>query len=266
MSFMSAMEGYSEQSRCYGGSVKTVFSRGDGPGVVIIHEIPGMTPELFRFGRIVADHGYTAVLPHLFGDPGRPFRVRDAGAEILRACISREFRVLSRRRKSPVTDWLRALCRDVHSAQGGPGVGVIGMCLTGNFALGMLADPVVMAPVLSQPSLPFSLTASHRRALQLSDAELDAIRQRTTEEGMTVLGLRFTGDLMCPGSRFTALQAALGDRFEGIEIASGLGNPHGISPLCHAVLTRDLVDTEGHPTRQALDRVLAFLDERLKSG
>lgn len=264
MSSMGALDGFSEERRCYDGSVKAVFSRGHGPGVVIIHEIPGMTPELFRFGRIVADHGFTAILPHLFGEPGRPFRVRDAGAEILRACISREFRVLSRRRKSPVTDWLRALCRDVHAAQGGPGVGVIGMCLTGNFALGMLVDPVVMAPVLSQPSLPFSLTPSHGSALQLTKPELDEVRRRTTEDGMTVLGLRFTGDLLCPGSRFSALRAALGDGFEGIEIASGPGNPNGISPLSHAVLTRDLVDIDGHPTQQALARVLAFLDERLK--
>ncbi|MFT5682564.1 MAG: dienelactone hydrolase [Myxococcota bacterium] len=261
---MSRLEGFTEQSRCYEGSVKVVYRRGSGPAVIIIHEIPGLTPEVIRFGRIVADHGFTALLPHLFGEPGRPFGARYVGKEILRSCINQEFRVLSRRRKSPVTDWLRALCRDMHAELGGPGVGVIGMCLTGNFALGMLADPVVMAPVLSQPSLPFSVSASHRSALQLTESELAAVQKRTREEGMTVLGLRFTGDLLCPGSRFSALRAALGDGFEGIEIPSGLGNPHGIPPIAHSVLTRDLVDEAGHPTRKALDRVLSFLDERLK--
>jgi dienelactone hydrolase len=261
---MSRLEGFTEQSRCYEGSVKVVFRRGSGPGVIIVHEMPGLTPEVARFGKIVADRGYTVFLPVLFGQPGRPFRFRDVGAEVARSCINREFHVLSRRRRSPVTDWLRGLCRDVHGELGGPGVGVVGMCFTGNFALGMLADPTVMAPVLSQPSLPFSLSTSHRAALQLSPDELAEIQRRTREEGLTVLGLRFTADLMCPGSRFTALREALGEGFEGVEIPSGPGNPHGIPPIAHSVLARDLVDEVGHPTRAALDRVLAFLDERLK--
>ena len=263
---MSELEGFTAHSRCYFGSVKTVYRRGEGPGVIVVHEVPGLIPEVLRFGRIVADHGYTVFLPHLFGEPGRPFRFRDAGTEILRSCISREFRVLSRRRKSPVTDWLRALCRDVHEELAGPGVGVVGMCLTGNFALGMLVDPLVMAPVLSQPSLPLSLSASHRAALQLSEDELDEVKRRTREEGLSVLGLRFTGDLLCPGSRFTRLREELGDGFEGIEIPSGPGNQHGIPLTAHSVLTRDLVDEAGHPTRMALDRVLSFLDEKLRSA
>ena len=261
---MSRLKGFTEQSRCYEGSVRTVFRRGQGPGVVIVHEIPGLTPEAAQLGRTVADCGYTVLMPHLFGEPGRPFGARYVGRELARVCINKEFRVLSRRRKSPVTDWIRSLCRDTHAELGGPGVGVIGMCLTGNFALGLLADPVVMAPILSQPSLPLSISGAHSAALQLTASELAEVQRRTQQEGIKVLGLRFTGDLMCPGSRFQALREALGDGFEGIEISSAPGNPHGIPLLAHAVLTRDLVDEAGHPTREARDRVLSFLDERLK--
>ena len=68
---------------------------------------------------------------------------------------------------------------------------------------------------------------------------------------------------MCPRARFENLERQLGDGFEGIEIDSGKGNAHGIPRSAHAVLTNDLVDEAGHPTRAALDRVLALFRERL---
>jgi hypothetical protein len=92
------------------------------------------------------------------------------------------------------------------------------------------------------------------------------VRQRVEQEGLKVLGLRFTADPLCPGARFRELEKQLGDGFESIEINSRLGNPHGISPTAHSVLTTDLVDQDGHPTRQALDRVLAFFREHLQGA
>jgi dienelactone hydrolase len=246
----------------HAGATRPVHRRGRGPGVVIVHEIPGITPEVAAFGRRVADAGFTAVLPELFGTPGKPFSVGYVAEQMLRACISREFAVLARNASSPVTDWVRALCREVHRECGGPGVGALGMCLTGNFALALMVDEAVMAPVLSQPSLPFPLTRSHRAAIHVSPGELDVVRRRAAG-GCGVLGLRFTHDPMCPPERFETLRRELGRGFEAIEIDSSPGNPHGIPRTAHSVLTKDLVDEAGHPTRQALERVLGFFGERL---
>ena len=133
------------------------------------------------------------------------------------------------------------------------------MCLTGNFALAMMVDEAVMAPVLSQPSLPFPVGAARRAGLHVSDEDLATIKRRD----VPVLGLRFTHDVVCPAERFARLRRELGDRFEAIEIDSSPGNAHGIGRTAHSVVTKDLVDEEGHPTRAALDRVLGFFHERL---
>ncbi len=247
----------------YNGVSRTVFRKGEGPGVVVMHEIPGITPEVADFARRVADRGLTVAMPLLFGTPEKPMTPGYALGQIARACISREFAVLARRRSSPITDWLRALCRDLHSELGGPGVGAIGMCLTGNFALSLMVDPAVAAPVLSQPSLPFAVTPAHAAAIAVSDEELTQIRKRT-QAGVKVLGLRFTHDVMCPAARFATLRRELGEGFEGIEIDSSLGNPHGNPLSAHSVVTNHLVDQPGHPTRIALDRVLDMFCERLK--
>jgi dienelactone hydrolase len=202
-------------------------------------------------------------MPVLFGTPGKPFSIPYAVGQLARACVSREFSVLAARQSSPITDWLRALCRSVHAELGGKGVGAIGMCLTGNFALTLMVDPAVMAPVLSQPSLPFPIGRERRAGLHISDEDLAAVKARVAE-GACLLGLRFTGDPLVPAERFERLRAELGPGFEGIEIDSSRGNPHGIAAAAHSVVTNDLVDSEGHPTRVALDRVLRFFEERLR--
>ena len=244
------------------GITKTVFRRGKGPGVVIMPEIPGITPPVAAFAERVAAEGFTVFVVDLFGTPGRPTTLAYAGAEIAKACVSRELSVLAADASSPVTSWLRALCRQVHAELGGKGVGAIGMCLTGNFALALMVDPVVMAPVLSQPSLPFPIGRERRAGLHLSPADLAVVKQRV-EAGCPVLGMRFTGDPVVPPERFARLREELGAGFEAIEIDSSPGNPHGIPRTAHSVVTIDLVDREGHPTQAALHRVLAFFRERL---
>ncbi len=256
------LDGFTEFDFTHDGATKTVFRRGSGPGVVVMHEIPGITPEVARFARRVADEGFTVMMPHLFGTPGKPITEWYKQAQILRACISREFSVFSRRESSPVTDWLRALCRKTHAECGGPGVGAIGMCLTGGFALSLMVDEVLMAPVLSQPSVPLDLGPSFRSALGISDAELVQVKRRAAE-GCPVLGMRFTHDPFCPGERFERLRQELGDRFEGIEIDSGPGNAYGFDTKSHSVVTTHLVDEAGNPTHDALNRVLEFFRERL---
>jgi dienelactone hydrolase len=259
-----ALDGFDAFPFTHAGATRTVHCLGSGPGVVAMHEIPGITPEVEHFARRVADEGFRVFLPHMFGTPGKPLSVPYALGQMARACISREFSVLAKGGSSPITDWLRALCRHAHAECGGPGVGAIGMCLTGNFALSLMVDDAVMAPVLSQPSLPFPVTREHRAALHLSPADLAVVKQRA-REGAGVLGLRFTHDPLCPRQRFDTLRRELGGDFEAIEIDSGPGNAHGIPRTAHSVVTADLVDEQGHPTRAALDRVLSVFRERLLS-
>jgi len=258
------LDGFEVAPFSHAGATRDVYRRGAGPGIVVMHEIPGITPEVAEFARTTADRGFRVYLPHLFGTPGRPLTNGYAVGQMLRACVSREFAVLAAGASSPITDWLRALARHAHAECGGPGVGAIGMCLTGNFALSLMVDDCVAAPVLSQPSLPFPLGRSRRRALHLSDADLAAVKERAAK-GCGVLGLRFSHDPLVPAERFLRLREELGEHFEAVEIDSGPGNPHGIPRTAHSVLTADLVDEEGHPTRAALDRVLALFEERLRA-
>ncbi|MCB9665425.1 MAG: dienelactone hydrolase family protein [Alphaproteobacteria bacterium] len=242
---------------------KPVYRKGRGPGVIVIAEIPGITPEVAGFARRVVDAGYTAWMPSLFGVPGAPRSQVRMARTVLHACISREFAVLARHRSSPVVDWIRALARHAHAACGGRGVGVVGMCLTGNFALGTVVEPSVQAPVLSQPSLPFAASPWHAAAPHCSPEALQACRARHAEDGFRVLGLRFACDALSPAARFRTLERALGPAFEGITIDNrpGSGSPH---PLwAHSVLTNDLIAEEGQPTQAALDAVLRLFADRL---
>lgn len=257
------MQGFSESTFSHASTSCTVYRRGDGPGVVVMPEIPGVTPEVKRFCERVADAGFHVVVPSLFGTPEKPLSAPYTLRSLAQVCVSREFSVLASRGSSPITSFLRALCRQVYDERGGKGVGALGMCITGNFALALMVDDHVMAPVLSQPSLPLPLTKGMRSGIHVADEDLVKIKRRVSD-GACVLGLRFTGDRLVPKERFETLRRELGQGFEGIEIDSGPGNPHGIPATAHSVLTNDLVDQEGHPTRQALERVLRFFEERLK--
>jgi dienelactone hydrolase len=239
-----------------------VLHAGAGPGVIVIHEIPGVHPGVIEFGRRLIEAGYTVYLPSLFGRPGEELTTGAVVRSIVRVCVAREFSILADR-TSPVASWLRALASKAPTECGGPGVGAVGMCLTGGFALAMAVEPAVLASIVSQPGLPAPVTARRRAALGLDPGDLAAIRDRT-RRGLCVLGLRFSNDKGCPAERFETLHHVLGDAFEGIEIDSSPGNPFGIPTRAHAVLTVELVDEPGHPTRVALDRVLSFLNQQLQ--
>lgn len=245
------------------GVVHPVFRGGQGPPVIVIHEIPGITPEVADFAERTMAEGFTVFVPKLFGRTGKPISNGYVVAELSKVCISSEFHVMASRSSSPITTWLRALSRRIHEEGGGPGVGVIGMCLTGNFALAMMVDPWVMAPVLSQPSLPFPVGEKRKRALHVSNHDLTEAKRRAVEEGQCLLGLRFTEDPSCPAERFDSLREEFGDNFEGIEIDSSPGNPAGFQNRAHSVLTTEFLDQDGHPTKQANDRVMEFLHENL---
>jgi dienelactone hydrolase len=136
------------------------------------------------------------------------------------------------------------------------------MCFSGGFALAMMVDDDVLAPVLSQPSLPVGLTCAHRRDLGISNEALVRVKERAAA-GRCVLGLRFTWDSLVLAERFARLRNELGDAFVGVEIDSSPGNSHGIPLWAHSVLTEDLNDAPGHPTRAALEQVLQLFRSRL---
>src|SRR5262249_25555008 len=237
-----ALDDFTRFDFTHRGETRSVYRRGGGPGVIVMHVLPGMIPEVIDFGRRVADAGFTAYLPHMFGVPEKPLSNGYLYSQFFRVCLRREFYIFAARKSSPVTEWLRALCRHAHKECGGAGVGAIGMCFTGGFVLLLMADPSVMAPLLSQPSLPlFAMTRKRKAALGVSPDDLAAARERA-RSGVKVLGLRFTDDWICPAEKFDTLRRELGEGFEAIEIDSSPGNRHGIPPNAHGVLTDYFVD------------------------
>ncbi len=245
------------------GITHPVYRRGRGPGVVLLPELPGMTPEVMALADRLVAAGFTVAVPSLIGDPGRPVSGAYLAQVLPRLCVSAEFRAFARGAARPVAEYVRALARQLHDEVGGPGVGVIGMCFSGGFAIAAAVEPAVLAPVASQPSIPFPIGAARKRDLGLSDAERDVVVRRAREEGLCALGLRFSEDAAATPERFAALAAALGEGWRAVEIDSSPGNPHGIAKRAHSVLSGDYVDEPGHPTVAAYETVVAFLHERL---
>lgn len=248
------------------GVAKTIYVAGRGRAVVVLHEMPGIGGHVLRFARWVRDAGFTVYLPSLFGRDGT-IPTADEGAAIYRrACVSAEFRALGAGSSSPVTHWLRGLARMAHAECGGAGVGAIGMCFTGNFALTMMLEPAVLAPVLCEPSLPLDQPA----ALESSAQELHDICRRLEREDLTVLAYRFSGDRYCTAARFAAYERALGERFIGRVLPDDAAGFSDAPPFhaahvnfAHSVVTVHLVDGAGEPTIAARDEILAFLDRQL---
>jgi dienelactone hydrolase len=246
-------------------ATKRVHVSGVGPAVIVMAEMPGISPHVARFARWVRQAGFTVYMPSLFGVDGA-YPEAEAGLAIMkRACVSAEFRAMAGQGASPVTSWLRALARKAMEECGGPGVGAIGMCFTGNFALSMMLEPAMLAPVLAEPSLPLDNPA----AVESSDAELAAVRERLERDDLTVLAYRFEGDRHCRAERFAAYQAALGPRFisRALPDSAAHADPppffKHIVASPHSVLTAHLIDADGEPTTKARDDVLAFLRKRL---
>jgi dienelactone hydrolase len=239
------------------------YEKGAGPGVVLVPEIPGLSPEVLGLADYLVDQGFTVVIPSLFGVPGRPVSVGYTVRVLGKVCVSAEFRAFATNAHRPVADYLRVLARDLADRTPGAGVGVIGMCFTGGFALAAAVEDAVLAPVVSQPSVPLPLGAARRRDPGVSRAELDQIAARTGEGGLCLLGLRFSEDRASPRERFARLREALGSAFEVIELDSSAGNAAGFGRNSHSILAHEVRDRPGHPALAARERVAEFLRERL---
>ena len=245
------------------GFTHDVYRKGSGPGVVLIPEMPGIHPGVLALGNHLVDNGFTVVIPSLYGTPGAPALRPGMVPVLLRGCVAKEFAALATNRERPVANYLRALARDLNAKTPGKGVGVIGQCFSGGFALAAAVDDSVLAPVLSQPSVPLALTAKQKRDPGLSEREMKVIEKRAAEDGLCALGLRFSGDPMAPGERFTTLKDRLGDAFDVIEIDSSPGNAGGFGRTAHSVLTLEVREVDGQPAYEARKRVVEFLKERL---
>ena len=220
------LTGWTTNSFTAAGITHTTYQRGSGPGVIVVHEIPGITPTVAQFANDIVDAGFTVVMPLLVGEVGRPPSGRYMGTSILKVCISREFTTMAMGHTSPVIVWLRALAKHLHHQVGGVGVGAVGMCFSGGFALGMMVDDIMVAPVLSQPSLPFSIGKARSANLGLSSDDENAIVQRAVA-GCQVLGLQFDQDKLV-GTRFDTLRTLLGDAFIAVEFPSSAKTDHSV--------------------------------------
>jgi dienelactone hydrolase len=243
---MTLLDSWTQSSHTADGVSHPTYRKGTGPGVIVIHEIPGLTPEVIAFAEEVVAAGFTVVLPHLFGTPERPMSPAYVGKVLPRLCVSKEFTTMATGQTSPIAVWLRSLARDLHGELGGPGVGALGMCFTGGFALAMMVDTSVVAPVLAQPSLPFPVGRKRGADLNLSPADLADVRARAAG-GCQVLGLRYRDDVAV-GTRFDTLTEELGDAFIRVEFEG----------KDHSTLTE-------HRQQEGVDRVLAFFDEKLRA-
>lgn len=241
---MTLLDTWTRDEHTHDAITHPTYRKGSGPGVIVIHEIPGLTPPVIAFGEEVVAAGYTVVMPHLFGKPEAPISPAVLAKVVPRVCVSREFVTMATGRTSPIAGWLRSLARSLHEELGGPGVGALGMCFTGGFALAMMVDTAVVAPVLAQPSLPFPVGRKRAADLNLSPADLADVRARAAG-GCQVLGLRYTSD-PAVGTRFDTLTEEIGDAFIRVEF-EGKG---------HSTLTE-------HRQQEGVDRVLTFFAERL---
>jgi dienelactone hydrolase len=261
------LEDFKRREIALDGVTKPVHVAGAGPAVIVMTEMPGISPHVARFARWVRDAGFTVYMPSLFGRDGAVPRVEEGAAVFQRACVSAEFRAFAANESSPVTQWLRSLARFAHEECGGPGVGAIGMCFTGNFALTMMLEPSMLAPVLSQPSLPLNNPAG----IEIAPDEVKAVRARLERDDLAVMAYRFEGDKFCMAQRFAAYADALGDRFIGRVLPDSAANTdlapfferHVTTP--HSVVTAHLIDEAGQPTIAARDEILAFFKRRLAS-
>lgn len=260
-----ALEDFERRAITLMDQTRTVYVAGSGPAVVVLAEMPGISPHVARFARWVRDAGLRVYMPSLFGRDGA-YPDAAAGRRVLeRACVSAEFQAFAANASSPITRWLRALARAVHGECGGPGVGAIGMCFTGNFALSMMLEPAMLAPVLCQPSLPLGSPD----ALNIAPEEAQQVRERLEREELTVLAYRFDDDRFCTAQRFAAYTAALGPRFVPRVLPAAAANPSPppffaeIVGCPHSVVTAHLIDAAGEPTIAARDEILAFFRQRL---
>jgi len=229
-----------------------VYRKGSGPAVVIIQELPGIGPQTLKLADEFVEKGFEVFLPHLFGPIGR---ISLAGNLARVFCMRKEFHLFSTNKSSPIVDWLKALCRHICDQRSLPGVGVIGMCLTGNFAISLMADASVLAAVAAQPAMPFLQQGS----LHMSEQEIAEVKIGI-DSTAPMKAYRFKQDWMSTAEKFHCINEKLNtDGKTRVELKTLPGK-------AHSVLTLDFVDEQDHPTRHALDEILEYFSTQLSNN
>lgn len=201
--------------------------QGPWPGVLILHELFGLTSSVRADARHLAREGYLVMAPDLYSGGMRRYCMkfffsREALANTSTAEPVREIHAL--------LDQLKAM------PECNGRLGMIGMCMTGGFVLQMARRDDLDAPVVYHHA--FGLGGSG-----LSDAD-------AAEIGQLVQGHFAAVDRMCPPSKVEALARQLGDRLE-VNVYEGVG--HGLrSQFRHTA-----------QSEEAWQRTLAFFAEQL---
>jgi dienelactone hydrolase len=222
-----------------------------------------MTPEVLGLAQHLVGRGFTVAVPSPFGTPGREGTVGYTLGVVSRLCVSAEFRAFAANAHRPITDFLRAVASDLASRTPGTGVGVIGMCFTGGFALATAIDDSVLASVMSQPAVPFPLGRARQADPGMSQDDLNIVAARAEAGNLCVMGLRFSEDASAPRARFAGLKTRLGDKFQVIELDSSKGNTGGYSTSAHSVLTGEVREQPANSAFDAREKVVAFLEANL---
>lgn len=242
---------FTPRSFAHGSMRHDVYAGGAGPSVILIHEAGGLDLTTLDVADRICAEGFRVLLPILVGRPAAAGSGGSATVNLLKLCVSREVHVFLTGRTSPVATWLRALARDVKGEHAG--VGVVGMCFSGGFAIAAAVDDAVTAAVASQPALPWPLLPGSGADLGLSRDDVACVRDRFRAGELGLLALRYTDD-----------RASSRDRIERIK--REFGPDVVIEPIgsAHSVLARAVHPAGPDPAAvPALEATIALLRERL---
>lgn len=197
-----------------------VYAKGIGNPILILQELPGIGPETLALADRLVEAGFKVFIPHMFGTFGKI----TMGRNILRLfCVRREFNIFLKGRQSPISAWLRSLTREIRHREHAAGVGVIGMCLTGSFALTLMADAAVIGGVASQPALP----VFGGDQLHMSDDDVIEASAGMQRNGPG-LAMRYKDDKTAPAKLMRALENAFGKDLNTVEYP---GKQHSLLTL-----------------------------------
>jgi dienelactone hydrolase len=262
------LKGFRQYPFPHGDISHDVYVVGDGPPIIVLHELPGFGPPLVDFARRLSDRGFQLHLPHLFGTLGKS----ESRENYRKLCVSLEFANLAAGVTAPIADWLRALAREISQKKLGCSVGAIGMCLTGAFVIPLILEPCIKAPVTSQPAIPLSIPyyltglggTDQAKQLNVCDKDLYAAADRLRENKGKLLAFRFEEDRLCPPARFARLEDVFQEQFEAHEYG-GCSLIRKIFRPRHSVLTGEYGKTSdgSDPGNEAFERVCEFMREGL---
>jgi len=233
-----------------GRRVFVVSTERGGPPILLLHELPGMTPQCFYLARLLAARGYTIYMPLIVGTPGKT----SANFNALKVLISGDF-YAQKDETSPIITSLRALRDEIHTRHPTQKMGVIGMCMSGNLPPAFLDCPYVKAVVLSQPALP-TFGDGKESKLALSRSDIKTAR----DSHVQMLAFRFTTDKLSPEPRRLKFIETFGKQITFRALP--------IDHPAHAVLTTELFDAPNHakptgPSAEALKELIAYLAVQL---